>query len=142
MSLTDNILKEYLHMTHLASKQFRGHYGKMNLTFPQALVLSILDSDGIMPISSLAETTGSANSTISGVVDRLERMGLVKRIRSEKDRRVIYVDVTDEYRRIREERATGVSDYFHNLMKTVSEEEQQEIYNGLKKLSAVLDEED
>ena len=43
-----------------------------------------------MPISALAEAAGSANSTISGVVDRLEKMGLVQRVRSDSDRRVIY----------------------------------------------------
>ena len=32
-----------------------------------------------MPISALAERTGSANSTVSGIVDRLEKLELARR---------------------------------------------------------------
>ena len=53
------------------SQQFRSHFGRLDLTFPQALVLTVLGEDGPVPISALAERTGSANSTVSGIVDRL-----------------------------------------------------------------------
>ena len=52
------------------SQQFRSHFGRLNLTFPQALVLTVLGEDGPLPISALAERTGSANSTVSGIVER------------------------------------------------------------------------
>ena len=62
--------------------------GCLYLTFPQALVLTVLGEDGPVPISALAERTGSANSTVSGIVDRLEKAGLARRQRSsETDRR-------------------------------------------------------
>ena len=67
----DQILMHYLQVSQHMSQQFRNHFGKLNLTFPQALALNILGSEGPMPISRLAERTGSANSTISGIVDRL-----------------------------------------------------------------------
>lgn len=138
MALENEILKAYLKTNHEVSRQFRGHYGKLNLTFPQALVLSILEGQGRQPISSLAETTGSANSTISGVVDRLERMGLVRRVRSESDRRVIYVETTEQYRDIREKTVTSVNNYFAQLLEDVSPEDQETIYRGLCLLGDVL----
>ena len=88
----DQILMHYLQVSQHMSQQFRNHFGKLNLTFPQALALNILGSEGPMPISRLAERTGSANSTISGIVDRLERLELARRTRSELDHRVIYVE--------------------------------------------------
>ena len=91
MSTSNDILHEYLQVSRHITEKFRVYYGKLNLTYPQSIVLAILEADGPMPISTLAEAAGSANSTISGVVDRLEKMGLVQRVRSDSDRRVIYV---------------------------------------------------
>lgn len=140
MALEKEILKEYLNVTHEISRQFRNHYGKVNLTFPQAMVLSLLESEGSMPISSLAERMGSANSTISGVIDRLERMGFVCRKRSDMDRRVIYVEVTEKYQDIRSRTATSVSGFFGGMLEDLSEDDQQTILDGLKLLNKVLGE--
>ena len=92
-----NIFMSYLRVTQHMSQQFRSHFGRLDLTFPQALVLTVLGEDGPVPISALAERTGSANSTVSGIVDRLEKLGLARRQRSETDRRVIYVCATEKY---------------------------------------------
>ena len=104
MEETSNVLMTYLRVTQRMSQQFRSHFGRLNLTFPQALVLNVLAEEGPVPISTLAERTGSANSTVSGIVDRLEKLELAKRERSENDRRVIYVSVTDKYRALRKRR--------------------------------------
>ena len=61
-----NIFMSYLRVTQHMSQQFRSHFGRLDLTFPQALVLTVLGEDGPVPISALAERTGSANSTVSG----------------------------------------------------------------------------
>ena len=60
-----NIFMSYLRVTQHMSQQFRSHFGRLDLTFPQALVLTVLGEDGPVPISALAERTGSANSTVS-----------------------------------------------------------------------------
>ena len=96
-----NIFMSYLRVTQHMSQQFRSHFGRLDLTFPQALVLTVLGEDGPVPISALAERTGSANSTVSGIVDRLEKLGLARRQRSETDRRVIYVCATEKYNALR-----------------------------------------
>ena len=75
-----NIFVSYLRVTQHMSQQFRSHFGRLDLTFPQALVLTVLGEDGPVPISALAERTGSANSTVSGIVDRLEKLGLASRL--------------------------------------------------------------
>ena len=77
-----NIFVSYLRVTQHMSQQFRSHFGRLDLTFPQALVLPVLGADGPVPISALAERTGSANSTVSGLVDRLEKLGPARRQRS------------------------------------------------------------
>jgi len=73
-----NIFMSYLRVTQHMSQQFRSHFGRLDLTFPQALVLTVLGEDGPVPISALAERTGSANSTVSGIVDRLGQLGAAR----------------------------------------------------------------
>ena len=69
MNRSNEILHAYLQVSRHISEKFRIYYGKLNLTYPQSIVLAILEADGPMPISALAEAAGSANSTISGVVE-------------------------------------------------------------------------
>lgn len=139
MEETSNVLMTYLRVTQRMSQQFRSHFGRLNLTFPQALVLNVLAEEGPVPISTLAERTGSANSTVSGIVDRLEKLELAKRERSENDRRVIYVSVTDKYRALREKTATDVNGYFDSLLDKMDEKDRSMVKSALEKLEAALD---
>ncbi len=138
MEQADEILKAYLRVTQHMSQQLRSYFGRLNLTFPQALVLTVLGEEGPVPISTLAERTGSANSTVSGIVDRLEKLELAKRQRSEVDRRVIYVAATDKYRALRGQAKTDVVSYFTALMAEMPGEDQLLVATALQKLDEAL----
>src|SRR5262249_11645449 len=59
-------------------------------------VLRILRGEGKpLPILEIASRTITAVPGITGLIDRLEQAGFVNRVRCEKDRRVIYVALTD-----------------------------------------------
>ena len=133
-----NLFISYLRVTQHMSQQFRSHFGRMDLTFPQAMVLTVLGEDGPVPISALAERTGSANSTVSGIVDRLEKLGLAKRQRSETDRRVIYVSATEKYAALRDKAVTDVNSYFTALMGNMPEEDRKLVAAALQKLDEAL----
>lgn len=133
-----NLFISYLRVTQHMSQQFRNHFSQMDLTFPQAMVLTVLGEEGPVPISALAERTGSANSTVSGIVDRLEKLGLAKRQRSETDRRVIYVSATEKYAALRDKAVTDVRSYFSNLMSTMPEEDRAMVAAALQKLDEAL----
>ncbi len=133
-----DIFMSYLRLTQHISQQFRSHFGRLNLTFPQALVLTVLGEGEAVPISTLAERTGSANSTVSGIVDRLEKLGLAKRQRSELDRRVIYVCATEKYAQLRDKASTDVGGYFDSLLRTMPEEDRALIATALRKLDQAL----
>lgn len=137
--MASQILHTYLQTSRRMAVGFQGCLGRLNLTYPQTVTLMILDADGPMPISELAGAVGSANSTISGVVDRLERLGLVRRERSEQDRRKIFVVVTERYLELKRETASYVSDRFAESLSGLSEEEQKNILCGLRLLGGALD---
>jgi DNA-binding MarR family transcriptional regulator len=62
--------------------------------------LDILGSRGPMTAGQLAEAVRLTTGAITGVLDRLESAGLVRRVRDTKDRRRINVEVTDEVNRL------------------------------------------
>ena len=71
------------------------------LTGPQYNVLRILRGEGKpLPMHEIASRTVQVLPGITGLTDRLETAGLVRRERSSEDRRVIFVSIT--------ERALGV----------------------------------
>src|SRR5690242_21363336 len=73
------------------SRLFREH----GLTPSQSNVLRILRGEGKpLPILEIADRMIAAVPGITGLIDRLEAMGLVARDRSTEDRRVIYVAIT------------------------------------------------
>lgn len=134
MDCHGDILMTYLRVNQHLNRLFRAHFGKLQLTFPQALVLNVLGDEGPMPISALAERTGNANSTVSGVVDRLEKLGLVVRTRSDGDRRVTRVAITEKYGRLRQRAQTDVEGYFCAVLGDLSQEEKDQVRGALAKL--------
>src|SRR5580692_5933612 len=68
------------------------------LTSPtQYNILRILRGEGKpLPILEIASRTVTVVPGITGLIDRLEQAGFVSRMRCEKDRRVIYVALTDQ----------------------------------------------
>ena len=142
MNRSNEILHAYLQVSRYISEKIRIYYGKLNLTYPQSIVLAILEADGPMPISALAEAAGSANSTISGVVDRLEKMELVQRTRSDSDRRVIYVSTTEQFREHFAKFKATACDRFSAALNTLSPQDAQAVERGLMLLDQALQSEE
>jgi DNA-binding MarR family transcriptional regulator len=65
-----------------------------DLTLPQLRVLFLLEREGNLSMSSLAEALGKAQPTVTGLVDRLVDGGLVQRAEHAADRRVIIARLT------------------------------------------------
>ena len=138
MQTAKQILHGYLRLYRSISEEYRGQFGTVTLTFPQTLVLSLLSAEGPMPISELAKATGSANRSIPGVLDRLEQMELSQRIRSEKDRRVVYGARASDYEDVREESESSVLRKCPDLIGRMSPEEIEQIQTGLAVLEKAL----
>ncbi|HYH62580.1 MAG TPA: MarR family transcriptional regulator [Solirubrobacterales bacterium] len=78
------------------------------LSPPQGIVLRFLDQP--RPMGELATMMRCDNSNMTGIVDRLEERGLVRRAPAEGDRRVKLIELTEEGSRIREEMARRIAE--------------------------------
>lgn len=74
------------------AKGFEG----MGITSTQGMVVGNLFRYKQMKVSELSKELGLSNSTVSGILDRMEKQGLVKRTRSEEDKRVVFVHLTEK----------------------------------------------
>jgi DNA-binding MarR family transcriptional regulator len=63
-------------------------------------VLALLEMDGAMPMSHLAEKIGVALPNATGIVGRMAERGIVERTHDTTDRRIVLVGLTDEGRRL------------------------------------------
>ena len=66
------------------------------LTRQQATLLGLLEEP--QPMSVLADALHRVASNITGIVDRMERQGMVQRERSSGDRRVVVISATESGR--------------------------------------------
>lgn len=64
------------------------------VTGPQLLCLQTLHEDGPLTTSALAKLVHLSNSTVVGILDRLEQKGWVERTRHPGDRRVVVITMT------------------------------------------------
>lgn len=91
----ENVARVLMELSWVAQKQFTQSVAQHNLTVPQFLTLAFLvKAQEHCAMNQLAGATFQDAATMTGVVDRLERLGLVERGRSVRDRRVVLVQPT------------------------------------------------
>ncbi len=68
---------------------------EIGLTMPQGHVLCLLEPGKAVATGRLAEPLGCDASNVTGIVDRLDSLGLIKRGFAEEDRRVRMIALTE-----------------------------------------------
>ena len=84
-------LRRIMRAVDIHSRKLSAEY---KVTGPQLLCRQTLHDDGPLTTSALAKLIHLSNSTIVGILDRMEQKGWVRRERSSGDRRIVLVDLT------------------------------------------------
>lgn len=116
----------------------KSHFKERNLTGPQGMLVGTLAHHGEMKVSELSERLGLTNSTVSGILDRLENQGLVERSRSKEDRRVVHVKVTDEFKKQSQKHFEEINKMIEQMMSKAAPEELDIILEGMNTLERVI----
>jgi len=109
------------------------------LTVPQIHIIRILHNNERLKISEISKKMSLVNSTVSGIIDRLEKQELVKRIRSESDKRIVYIELTNKANELVKDLRQTIDNYFEGVFVNCSKEEIDTILDGLQTLKKVLD---
>jgi DNA-binding MarR family transcriptional regulator len=108
------------------------------LTLPQLRVLFLIRANPGMTTNSLAQRLALTMSTVSGLVDKLVRAGLVARGQHPEDRRVIPLFLTDEGRAVVGEIRQGNRAYLAGLAEQLGDE-LEPITEALERLAAAIE---
>lgn len=130
------ILKEVM---NTLKQSMAGKFREMNLTGTQGMLTGTLAHHGKMKVSELSEKMGLTNSTVSGIIDRLEDRGFVERTRSTEDRRVVYVDLTHEFRNLSRNIFEEARSMFDEIINKASPEQLDIILKGLNTLKKLIE---
>jgi len=135
------VVKVIKKVMHVFKQKTGSCFKEINLTGPQGMLVGALAHHGKMKVSDLSDTLGLSNSTVSGILDRLENQGLVERTRSKDDRRVVYVDVTSKSRKSFKDQHAEINKMFQNMISKATPEELDIIIKGLNTLEKVIERE-
>jgi len=96
------------------ARELRKETEQLGITARQATLLWLVKRSPGLSLAELAAEEGISPPALSGHVDRLERAGLIERLRSTDDRRRVGLRLTDEgarmLRRVRARRTTWLAD--------------------------------
>jgi DNA-binding MarR family transcriptional regulator len=104
------------------------------ITLPQVWVLRYLSRQRECPMRELADFMKMGLSSVTGMVDRLVKQGLVNRRRTDRDRRLVFVDITGRGRKILKEILEQRRETTLNLFESLTAEERSTYLCILEKL--------
>ncbi len=108
------------------------------MTGPQVTVMACLVSRGPIALTELSRTLGMSHSTASGIVDRLQSRGLVRRTEDAADRRRTSIEVTEAVRRYVRELEEGPSGRLVGVLAVATPSQRAAIKKGLELLRDLL----
>jgi DNA-binding MarR family transcriptional regulator len=134
-------LRRIVRAVSLHSHELRREAG---LTVPQLLCLRAIQEVEPTDIgqSELSERVKLAKATITGIVDRLERAGLVERHRDIKDRRRVHVRLTPAGREHLGRAPLPLQERFSRRITALPGDEQSKLLQGLERIVELLEAEE
>jgi DNA-binding MarR family transcriptional regulator len=110
------------------------HIRQLGLTVPQFDVICTLGNTSGLMMGQIAEKTLVTKGTLTGIIDRLESKGLVRREVPPENRRCFIVVLTSEGQEMFEEIFPAHIAYLKQRLNALSDEEMQQIETALQRL--------
>lgn len=148
MNKTDKA-KKVIKLRSAVDELIHGRYHKLakkyNLSLEQfhllieldELAINLSDEISAPTIGDIAKNINNSQNTVSEKVNRLEKKGLVKRVKNDEDRRISRVMLTDEGRKLINAINEEASSKF--LLDSISALEESDIDNLLKGLERLYE---
>jgi DNA-binding MarR family transcriptional regulator len=131
----DAILEAILYLYTESRRLTKQLAREVELTGPQLTVLKMLEGVGDLSLSELSERIRAQNSTVTGIIDRMEREDLVARARSTEDRRVVKIKLTDKGAKIARAIAVEPMEVFRGALSGLTTGETRDLLRILTKIA-------
>lgn len=114
-----------------------GRHGLSEGRFVMLFLLNAADPEGLAP-HSLAERAGISRATVTGLLDGLEREGLIRRVADAHDRRALRVQLSARGRALAPQLVAQHSRWIGGLFARLSTAERQQLSRLLAKVAQGL----
>lgn len=144
MTTEQQLQEELLYAWMEMSVFIRGNRILSDLSFNEVMICGMLsrqqETDTPLTATELGERTNLLKSQINHILTGMEQRNLIQRTRSTTDKRVVYVRLTEEGRRIYSLEHSGVMEILKAVYSTFGSEKTQELTSLLKKATAIVNE--
>ncbi len=141
VSYTDKIIELYNLLWDDFHKISFSQFRKYKFTAPQAMTVRQLQCTPYITLKELSEKLNLSKSTVSGIVDKLEKQGVLVREIPENNRRIVRLSLSDKF--IEDTDLSYVKrEYFLNAIKNTSQDDLEKIIYGLDKFHMMIDSHD
>ena len=131
----DRIVETAIYLQAESRRLAKEQCARHNITATQLNVLKLLVEIGDLSLSELSKKMAARNSTITGIIDRMVAAELVKRVRSEDDRRVWHIQLLARGRSIAESVDMAPWDLVRNSLHSLPRQEVSQLITILTKLA-------
>jgi DNA-binding MarR family transcriptional regulator len=115
---------------------------KTGLTTPQLVIIQAVGDLKDPTVSDIAKAVSLSLATVTTILNRLERNGIVNRARSSVDRRRVIVTLTEEGQSLKSSAPKPLQDSFVDRFTRLESWEQHLIVASLERVAAMMDAED
>lgn len=113
-------------------------FGEYGITTEQWRVLTCIKSRGPLRLVDLASILERGPNSMSMLVHRMVKAGLVRRTRDSKDRRTVFVSLTDKGTEAVEPAVPAAWEFMHKLLSPLSYDDQRALANMLETIKCEL----
>jgi MarR family transcriptional regulator, organic hydroperoxide resistance regulator len=131
----DRVLEAIIYLYTESRRITKEMARRADLTGPQLTVVKMLEQIGDLSLSELSERIRAQNSTVTGIIDRMEREGLVMRERSREDRRVVFIRLTTKGRKLAEDVPVEPWEIFRSALESLTASETRDLVKILGKVA-------
>jgi DNA-binding MarR family transcriptional regulator len=104
------------------------------LTQPQFVAMRVVAKSGATPMRKISDEMFVTPANLTGIIDRLENKGLIKRMARQGDRRATIIELTPEGRAAQERVASRYSRFMQDALQAFTKDEQKTLRYLLEKL--------
>ncbi|QMV14362.1 MarR family winged helix-turn-helix transcriptional regulator [Vibrio spartinae] len=108
------------------------------LTGPQLILMRSIEQLGEVTIRELSRNTNMSQATATTILDRLERNGYVRRVRSVTDKRKVHAHLTEFGLELLHKAPQPLQDNFVSQFQQLEEWEQTLLLSSIQRLSAMM----
>ncbi len=110
-----------------------------DITVPQLISLLAIAESGSLTATDVARRAHLSTSTVIGIIDRLERKGLVQRVRSQRDRRLIDISATQKGAELAAAAPSPLQENLSQALRELPEMERATIARSLQRIVDLME---